>query len=179
VASSQEWLGHFYFRKPYYWWNDQNLTRFNLEKLQYLPHYWSDKDFKCTVVNRALSYLYGSLILFKKQTFSSHNVIKANLSSIKLNWKQVKHLKFETINFSPKTMGKLFLKASFSLELINYILICKNLFSGRLVRRTIARYMNIALIQTLRWENLTFKFFFHRVEYYVTRLSGASRPSSI
>ena len=39
--------------------NYQNLTLLNVEKRKYLPHYWSDKVFKGTVVHRVLSSLHG------------------------------------------------------------------------------------------------------------------------
>jgi len=46
VVSLQDWLAHFYYRKPYR--NDQIK---NLERRQYIPHYYTDKGFKGTVVN--------------------------------------------------------------------------------------------------------------------------------
>ena len=53
---SKKLLLHLYCR------NCENFTLLNLEKRQYLPHYWSDKGFKGIVVNLALSSLaVGSL----------------------------------------------------------------------------------------------------------------------
>ena len=40
----------------------RNLTLFNIEKRQYLPHYLSDKGFKGTVVNQALPSLHGGSV---------------------------------------------------------------------------------------------------------------------
>ena len=60
VSSQQKWLVHFYCRKTcskYQIW-----TLLNWEKRQYLPHYWSDKGSKGTIVYQALPYLHsGSL----------------------------------------------------------------------------------------------------------------------
>ena len=39
-------------------WKLSKLNTFN-PKNHYIPHYWSDKDFKVTVVNRALSSFHG------------------------------------------------------------------------------------------------------------------------
>ena len=39
-----------------------NKTVFELEKRRYLPHFLSDKGFKGTVVNRALSSLPGGFL---------------------------------------------------------------------------------------------------------------------
>ena len=38
-------------------WSEFNTVE--SRKATISPYYWSDKDFKCTVVNRALPYLYG------------------------------------------------------------------------------------------------------------------------
>ena len=37
----------------------KHLQLNNLEERQYLPHYWSDTDFKSTVLNRAMQSLHG------------------------------------------------------------------------------------------------------------------------
>ena len=42
----------------------------NLEKRQYLPHYWSDKSFKGTVVNQALPFLHGGSLTVSLNPFS-------------------------------------------------------------------------------------------------------------
>ena len=42
--------------------NYQNLTQKKREKIQFLPHYWWDKGFKFTVVNRAVPSLHVSSI---------------------------------------------------------------------------------------------------------------------
>ena len=53
VGSIQKWLEPFCSRIKYR--SYKNFTLLNLEKLQYLSYYWSDKGFKGTVVNRTLS----------------------------------------------------------------------------------------------------------------------------
>ena len=58
VISLQKWLAQFYCRirhSP----KNQYLMLLNLEKRQYLPHYWSDQGLKGTIVNRALPSLHG------------------------------------------------------------------------------------------------------------------------
>jgi len=44
----------FYRRKNLF-----NKKLFKVENRNYFPHYWSDKGFKGTVVNQALSFLHG------------------------------------------------------------------------------------------------------------------------
>ena len=55
VVSLQKWFIHIYYRNT----KLSELNTFNLEKWKYLPHHWSDKDFKGNIVNRALQSLPG------------------------------------------------------------------------------------------------------------------------
>ena len=55
VVSLQKWLAHFFFAGKI-----QKISQvLNLENRQYLPHYWLDKGFKGTFLNRALPSLHG------------------------------------------------------------------------------------------------------------------------
>ena len=45
----------------------QDLVK-DIEKQQYLPHYWLDKGFKGTVVNREKSFLHDELFEIKLTT---------------------------------------------------------------------------------------------------------------
>ena len=51
MVSLKKWFAHFFWRKTII------RTLLNLEKRQYLPHYWADKGFKGTVVNQTSSSL--------------------------------------------------------------------------------------------------------------------------
>ena len=72
----------FNYRKRY--WKYHKLTLLNLEKRQYLPHYWSDKGFKCTVVDRTLLSLHGgSLEITPTQSLKRAKLIRITYHRIK------------------------------------------------------------------------------------------------
>ena len=103
VVSLQNGLAHFYCRKTH--WNHQNLTLVSLEKRQYLPHYWSDKDFNCTVVNRAMHerkhkiVLTIPLILTISFIVSETEIRKSHCVMLNQNWSKISIFEMHALTF--------------------------------------------------------------------------------